>query len=113
MKLVSSLAESSEDRFSHDAVHFIQIEENVDQENQENHNKPASLCESSREASLFRKLKTGLDSARSLINCLRLEKGRLIKREFSVEMRLNEMEDYKGHIKQDLVSVSIIYVQRE
>lgn len=79
------------------------IEENVDQAN---HNKPASLCESSREASLFRKLKTGLDSARSLINCLRLEKGRLIKREFSVEMRLNEMEDYKGHIKQDLTSLN-------
>ena len=27
-----------------------------------------------------------------------------MKREMSVEMRLGEMEDYKGHIKQDLVS---------
>ena len=28
-----------------------------------------------------------------------------MKREMSVEMRLSEMEDYKGHIKQDLVSI--------
>lgn len=69
-------------------------------------NQPASLCESTREASLFKKLKSGLDSARSLIKCLRSEKGRLMKRELSVEMRLGEMEDYKSHIKQDLTSLN-------
>ena len=82
--------------------YFRQIDETA--EMTEN-NQPASFCESSREASLFKKLKTGLDSARSLIKCLRSEKGRLMKRELSVEMRLGEMEDYKSHIKQDLVSL--------
>ena len=82
--------------------YFRQIDETTEMTQ---NNQPASFCESTREASLFKKLKTGLDSARSLIKCLRSEKGRLMKRELSVEMRLGEMEDYKSHIKQDLVSV--------
>lgn len=52
---------------------------------------------------MFRKLKTCLDSTRLLIGSLRREKGRLMKREMSVECRLSEIEDYKTHMKQDLV----------
>ena len=36
-----------------------------------------------------------------------------MKREMSVEMRLGEMEDYKGHIKQDLVSRGILSTDSE
>lgn len=61
---------------------------------------------SSREENLFRKMKTCLDSARSLIASLRREKSRLIKREMSVECRMGEIEDYKQHMKQDLTSLN-------
>ncbi|XP_052769202.1 uncharacterized protein LOC128209281 isoform X2 [Mya arenaria] len=55
---------------------------------------------------MFRKLKSCLDSTRHLISSLRREKGRLMKRELSVECRMSEMEDYKSHIKQDLTSLN-------
>lgn len=59
---------------------------------------------------MFLKLKTCLDSARTLIGSLRREKGRLMKREMSVECRMSEIEDYKTHMKQDLVSFIKIYL---
>lgn len=41
---------------------------------------------------------------RFLIGSLRREKDRLMKRELSVECKLGEVEDYKTHVKQDMVS---------
>lgn len=55
---------------------------------------------------MFRKLKTCLDSTRHLIDSLRSEKNRLMKREISVECKLGEIEDYKSHVKQDLSSLN-------
>lgn len=52
---------------------------------------------------LYRRLKEGLESARTLIGCLRREKWRLNRRRMSVELRLDEMEDYKQHVKTDMV----------
>ncbi|XP_053374385.1 uncharacterized protein LOC123529048 [Mercenaria mercenaria] len=60
----------------------------------------------SHELSMFRKLKTCLDSTRFLIGSLRREKDRLMKRELSVECKLGEVEDYKTHVKQDLTSLN-------
>ncbi|KAH3858707.1 paramyosin-like [Dreissena polymorpha] len=56
--------------------------------------------------SMFRKLKSCLDSTRHLIGSLRSEKGRLMKRQLSVECRMSELEDYKKHMKQDLNSLN-------
>ena len=57
---------------------------------------------------MFRKLKTCLDSTRLLIGSLRREKGRLMKRELSVECRMGEIEDYKTHMKEDLVGRRLV-----
>lgn len=55
---------------------------------------------------LYRRLKEGLESARTLIGCLRREKWRLNRRRMSVELRLDEMEDYKQHVKTDMTSLN-------
>ncbi|KAK3604595.1 hypothetical protein CHS0354_027449 [Potamilus streckersoni] len=55
---------------------------------------------------VFSRLKDGLDSAKSLINCLKREKWRLSRRELSVELRMGELEDYKSHLKQDMSSLN-------
>jgi hypothetical protein len=47
---------------------------------------------------------TGLDSARELISVLQREKWRLSKREMSVEIRIGELDEYKKHLKSDMVS---------
>ncbi|KAL4224349.1 hypothetical protein ACF0H5_017803 [Mactra antiquata] len=65
---------------------------------------PASPKE--RDLSMFRKLKACISSTRHLIESLRREKGRLMKREISVECKLGEIEDYKCHVKQDLTSLN-------
>jgi hypothetical protein len=51
----------------------------------------------------FLRLKDGLECARTLIGCLKREKWRLSKRQMSVELRMGELEDYKSHLKQDMV----------
>ncbi|KAL3875065.1 hypothetical protein ACJMK2_038003 [Sinanodonta woodiana] len=55
---------------------------------------------------VFNRLKDGLDSAKSLISCLKREKWRLNRRELSVELRMGELEDYKSHLKQDMTSLN-------
>ncbi|CAC5405691.1 unnamed protein product [Mytilus coruscus] len=55
---------------------------------------------------IFRRLKDGLDSARSLIACLKREKWRVNRRKMSVDMRMGELEDYKMHLKQDMTSLN-------
>lgn len=54
--------------------------------------------------SIIQRFHTGLDSARNLVNVLKREKWRLSKREMSVELRMGELEDYKTHLKNDMVS---------
>ncbi|XP_061166068.1 coiled-coil domain-containing protein 6-like isoform X2 [Saccostrea echinata] len=66
----------------------------------------AQEAESGTNVRLYRRLKDGLESARTLIGCLRREKWRLNRRRMSVELRLDEMEDYKTHIKKDMSSLN-------
>ncbi|KAJ8313265.1 hypothetical protein KUTeg_009194 [Tegillarca granosa] len=54
----------------------------------------------------FRRLKEGLDSARSLISCLKREKGRINRRKMSVELSIGELEDYKMHLKEDVTNLN-------
>lgn len=55
----------------------------------------------------FRRFKDGLDSARSLIACLKREKWRINCRKMSVDMRMGELEDYKTHLKQDMTYLNV------
>ena len=57
-----------------------------------------------RKTSMIQRFHAGLDSARNLVNVLKREKWRLSKREMSVELRMGELEDYKLHLKSDMVS---------
>jgi hypothetical protein len=66
----------------------------------------AQEIESGTNVRLYRRLKDGLESARTLIGCLRREKWRLNRRRMSVELRLGEMDDYKKHIKRDMVYIT-------
>lgn len=54
--------------------------------------------------STLRQFRDGLDSARNLVGVLKREKWRLNKREMSVELRMGELEDYKTHLKSDMVT---------
>ncbi|XP_076096547.1 uncharacterized protein LOC143067296 [Mytilus galloprovincialis] len=60
----------------------------------------------SKRPNIFRRLKDGLDSARSLIACLKREKWRVNRRKMSVDMRMGELDDYKMHLKQDMTSLN-------
>ncbi|KAL5008097.1 hypothetical protein ScPMuIL_013678 [Solemya velum] len=62
--------------------------------------------DSDKKLNVFRRLRDGLESARTLITCLKREKWRLNKRQMSVEMRLGEIEDYKSHLKEDMTSMN-------
>ena len=53
--------------------------------------------------SLYERLKENLEVARDLTDILKREKWRLSRREMSVELRMGELEDYKSHLKKDMV----------
>ena len=55
------------------------------------------------EKSLYDKLKESLDTARDLTDTLKREKWRLSRRELSLNLRMGELEDYKKHMKEDMV----------
>ena len=54
---------------------------------------------------LYDKLKESLDAARDLTDTLKREKWRLSRRELSLNLRMGELEDYKKHMKEDMVRI--------
>jgi len=64
--------------------------------------------EEDRTGSLYEKLKENLEVARDLTDILKREKWRLSRREMSVELRMGELEEYKSHLKRDMVHVYIV-----
>ena len=54
--------------------------------------------------SLYEKLTENLEIARDLTDTLKREKWRLSRRQMSVELRMGELEEYKSHLKRDMVS---------
>ncbi|KAL8605794.1 hypothetical protein ACOMHN_066384 [Nucella lapillus] len=61
-----------------------------------------------RKSSMIQRFHAGLDSARNLVNVLKREKWRLSKREMSVELRMGELEEYKSHLKNDMVGGVVV-----
>ena len=57
--------------------------------------------------SLYEKLKENLEVARNLTDVLRREKWRLSRREMSMELRMGELEEYKSHLKRDMVNLHV------
>ena len=52
---------------------------------------------------MIQRFHTGVESARSVVGVLKREKWRLSKREMSVELKIDELEDYKSHLRSDMV----------
>ena len=55
--------------------------------------------------SIMKRFHDGLDSARNLVGVLKSERWRLSKREMSLDLRMGELEEYKCHLKTDMVSI--------
>ena len=52
---------------------------------------------------LYDNLKESLDATKDLTETLKREKWRLSRRELSLNLRMGELEDYKKHMKEDMV----------
>ncbi|KAL4238072.1 hypothetical protein ACF0H5_002784 [Mactra antiquata] len=60
----------------------------------------------SSENSLYEKLRENLEIARDLTDTLKREKWRLSRREMSIELRKDELEEYKSHLKRDMTDMN-------